>query len=75
MEGVIGSFRVGILVRKAGFTAKRSADAPVSAAAPSFPVPQCLMMAGSRLRVWRSLRLVMALEAGDEQEKTLFRSP
>lgn len=71
MEGVIGSFRVGILVRKAGFTA----DAPVSAAAPSLPVPQCLMMAGSRLRVWRSLRLVMALEAGDEQEKTLFRSP
>ncbi len=84
MDGVMGSFSVGIFVRKAGFTAKRSGHAPASAAAapesdaplpPSVPVPQCLMIAGSRLRVWRSLRLVMALEAGEEQEKTLLRSP
>lgn len=83
-DGVMGSFSVRVLVREVGFTDKRSGDAPVSAAAapengaplaPSVPVPQFLMMAGSRLRVWRSLRLVMALEAGDEQEKTLLRSP
>lgn len=83
-DGVMGSFKVGILVRKAGFTAKRSGDAPASAAAarekdapltPSVSVSQCLIIAGSRLRVWRSLRLVMALDAGEEQEKTLLRSP
>lgn len=81
-DGEMGSFSVGILVRKAGFTAERSGDAPASAAlesdaplAESVPVPQCLMIAGSRLRVWRSRRLVMALDAGEEQEKTLLRSP
>ncbi len=77
-DGVMGSFNVGILVRKVGFTARRSGDAPASAGdvplTPS-PVSQCLMIAGSRLRVWRNLRLVMALDAGEEQEKTLLRSP
>lgn len=83
-DGAMGSFNVGIFVRKDGFAAERSGDAPASAAAapeddvllaPSVPVSQCLMMAGSRLRVWRNLRLVMALDAGEEQEKTLLRSP
>lgn len=83
-DGVMGSFSVGIFVRKAGFPTKCSGDAPASAAAapendaplsPSASVPQCLIIAGSRLRVWRSLRLVMAFEAGEEQEKTLLRSP
>lgn len=36
---------------------------------------QFRIIAGSKLRVWRSLRLLMLLEAGDEQEKTLCRSP
>lgn len=85
MDGAMGSFRVGVLVRRDGFAAKRSWDAPESPGAapggngapvtPSVPLPQCLMMAGSKLRVWRNLRLVMALEAGEEQEKTLLRSP
>ncbi|MEQ2262392.1 hypothetical protein XENORESO_009873 [Xenotaenia resolanae] len=77
-DGVMGSFRVGILERKAGFA---DGGAPASAAAncapliPSVPVPQCRIITGSRLRVWRSLLLAMALEAGDEQENTLLRSP
>lgn len=85
-EGVMGSLMIGILARKDGITAQRSGDAPASPAAatvpghnvplaPSVSVSQCLIMAGSRLRVWRSLRLVMALDEGEEHEKTLLRSP
>lgn len=60
-DGVMGSFKVGILVRKVGFAAERSGDAPASAAAAardedapldaSASAPQCLIIAGSRLRV------------------------
>lgn len=85
-EGVMGSLMIGILTRKDGIAAQRSGDAPASPAAatvsghgvplaPSVSVSQCLIRAGSRLRVWRSLRLVMALDAGEEHEKTLLRSP
>lgn len=86
-EGVMGSLMSGILARKGGIIAQRSGDTPAgpSAAAgdavphvllaPSLSVAQFLIMAGSRLRVWRSLRLVMALDAGEEQGNTLLRSP
>lgn len=60
-DGDMGSFKTGILVRKAGLTAKRSGDAPASTAAaargkdvpltPSVSVSQYLIIAGSRLRV------------------------
>lgn len=71
-DGAMGSESAGNLARNAALAAVRSGDAPASEA-PS--APQCLMMAGSRLRVWRSLRLAMALDAGEEQEKTLLRRP
>lgn len=77
-DGAMGSARAGILARNAALAAVRSGDAPASAAAGRGeppPAPQCLMMAGSRLRVWRSLLLVMALDVGEEQEKTLLRRP
>lgn len=83
-DGAMGSFSIKVLLLEAGITAKRSGDAPVSGAAAaedgaplasSVLEPQFLIIAGSKLLVWRSLRLVMALEAGEEQEKTLLRSP
>lgn len=73
-DGLMGSFSAGILARKAARGAGRSGDAPASRCA-SVGVSQCLIIAGSRLLVWRSLLLVMALDAGEEQEKTLLRSP
>lgn len=72
-DGLMGSFSVRVLVRKVAL----EGDIPVSGVEtlPAPSVSLCRIMAGSRLRVWRSLRLAIALDAGEEQEKTLLRSP
>ena len=47
----------------------------ISPGATSVSLPQCLMMAGSKLRVCRSFLLETAFDAGEEHEKTLFSIP
>ena len=47
----------------------------LSPGATSVSLPQCLMMAGSKLRVCRSFLLETAFDAGEEHEKTLFSIP